>query len=447
TQCTSEEGDWEIAVEFHSLDGSTDKTIVRMQFDLYLLREQTLKARDKSAAEKKISALPKDKYRTKLIKVCLICQIARARRVWATPPSLGKGHVDRLKFYQPYYRCGVDYYSLGERRKVVSVTCLVTGHTCWVRANREDLQTMMGILRKVQLEKGGLKELVVDSASYFSSRKFTALCGEYLGARVEPLSVRSPFEGGRFEKLHDLGGRKMRVLLRNHSGKVADISDEDLDLLLLEVCLLLNTRPTLTYYYDADKTKRIVTPDTLCWGYTRSWGRDFGYVRSADPIRPGRDATTIRTEFIDYHWRTLKERALESVRSKCPKGKKGIDFDVGSTVLVYAPGNRKLGFPWRIGHVIGTRGDHTYDVIFPGKQQRMTCENKYNLLPVAHDSDTDCVGVDDSDDPALDCTRDQKACPNRIGMNIRVKLRVRGKRGKYWYGATVVREFKSGHVE
>ncbi|KAF4664696.1 hypothetical protein FOL47_005003 [Perkinsus chesapeaki] len=383
----------------------------------------------------------------RLIQTCLTCQLARARRVWVTPPSLGKGHVERLKFYPPYYRCGVDYYALGEGRKVISVTCLVTGHTCWKRAPREDLSTVMMTLRKVQLEMGGLKELVVDAASYFSTQRFSALCDESLGAQVEPLSVRSPFEGGRYEKVHDLGGRKLRVMLRGHCGKVADLTDDDLDLLLLEVCLLLNTRPTLSYYHDAEGQRRIVTPDSLCWGYTRASTTAFGYAKSADPIRPGRDALIMRREFVDYHWIILKERALESVRHKCPKGKTAFSFEIGSAALVYAPVNRKLGFDWRVGHVIAIRGDHTVDIIFPGKQQRVTRENIYNLLPVTRDMEQDCLDLDESDDPMLDCTRDIQSSPNRIGMPIKVKLRVRGERGLHWYEADVIREFKSGHVQ
>lgn len=66
--------------------------------------------------------------------------------------------------------------------------------------------------------------------------KFVDFCAEKLGARVEPLSVPSPFEGGRFEKLHDLGGRKMRILLRTHAGRVSGLTDDELDLILSEVC-------------------------------------------------------------------------------------------------------------------------------------------------------------------------------------------------------------------
>ncbi|KAF4665334.1 hypothetical protein FOL47_004653 [Perkinsus chesapeaki] len=352
---------------------------------------------------------------------CLICQIARVRRVWVTPPSLG------------------------EKQKIVSVTCLTTGHTCWVRAGKEDLRTIIMVLKRIQLERGGLKELVVDSAFYFSTGKFSELCEEHLGASVEPLSVRSPFEGGRFEKLHDLGGRKMRVLLRSKAGRVADLSDEDLDMLLLEVCLLLNTRPTLSYHYDTDGTNRVITPDTLCWGYTRSCGGGFGYAGSAEPFRPPRDVAHVRHEFMEYHWRLLKEKALEAVQSKCPKGKRGFDLAIGAAVLVHAPTNRKLAFPWRIGQVIGMRGDHTVDVIFPGKQQRVTRENKFNLIPVLHDPENDCV--DPVEDPMYDCNREVEVRPDRVGMGLRVKLRVRGKRGLHWYQAVVIREFKSGHVQ
>ncbi|KAF4647240.1 hypothetical protein FOL47_004870, partial [Perkinsus chesapeaki] len=222
---------------------------------------------------------------------------------------------------------------------------------------------------------------------------------EVLGASVEPLSARSPFEGGRYEKLHDLGARKMRVILRASGGKVSTLTDSQLDDLLLEVCFLLNTRPTLYYSYDAESEKRCITPDLLCFGYTRVCGNQFGFISNEEPIRPAYDVAKIRREFIAYHWRALKERSLEAVKSKCPSKQFGKELQIGSTVLVYAP-NRKLGYPWKIGHVLAFRGDHTVDVIYPGKTQRVVTENIFNLVNVNHDKTGDAI--DDPEDPMFD---------------------------------------------
>ncbi|KAF4647808.1 hypothetical protein FOZ61_003652, partial [Perkinsus olseni] len=267
---------------------------------------------------------------------------------------------------------------------------------------------------------------------------------EVLGASVEPLSARSPFEGGKYEKLHDLGARKMRVLLRGSSGRVSTLSDSAVDDMLLEVCFILNTRPTLYYSFDAESGKRCITPDLLCFGYTRVCGGQFGFISSEKSIRPARDVAKIRREFVDYHWRALKERSLGAVKSKCPASKLAKNLSIGATVLVYAP-NRKLGYPWKIGHVLAFRGDHTVDVIYPGKAQRVVTENIFNLVAVEHEKS--CDAVDDPDDPMFDCERESLDRPSLIGMPLWILLNVRGQRKKFWYAATVVRVFKSGHVE
>ncbi|EEQ98624.1 hypothetical protein Pmar_PMAR016858 [Perkinsus marinus ATCC 50983] len=386
----------------------------------------------------------------KLAKGCFVCQIVRARRVWTEPPSVGKGHALRLQFHQPYYRVGIDYFSLGDRRKIVSITCLFSGHCTWYRVpagkdgERETIDATVAVLRRAQLERGGVRELVCDMASYFASGKFKDRVEELLGATVEPLSARSPFEGGRFEKLHDLGARKMRVLLRGSGGKASILTDFELDNLLLEVCFLLNTRPTLWYSYDAESGKQSITPDLLCFGYTRVCGRQFGFISREEPIRPAHDVTKIRREFIAYHWRALKERSLGAVKSKCPASQHAKDLRVGSAVLVYAP-NRKLGYPWKIGHVLSFRGDHTVDVIYPGKAQRIVTENIFNLVVVEHDKSGDAL--DNPEDPMFDCERECHMSPSLVGMPLWILLKVRGQRKKAWYAATVIKVFKSGHVE
>ncbi|KAF4649815.1 hypothetical protein FOL47_001709, partial [Perkinsus chesapeaki] len=380
------------------------------------------------------------------IKQCLICQISRAKRVWVNPMSLGVRSSDGstpadLLRCPPYWRVGVDFFCLGMRCKVLTCTCLMSGHVTMVRCD-EDARSSVKALRRIQLLRGGLREVYTDTASYFMCSAFTRSMQKELGAAVYPLNARSPHEGGKYEKLHDLAARKLRVLLRDCVGKVASKTDEEVDELLLRCCHLLNSRPIGSFYFNRDGVKSPVSPNVLAFGYEHHTGAQFG-VESA-PCSPGRDQRAVRDAFEHYHWQRMKEKSITACRSKCPKNSNALQLEVGDTVLVYTPPNRKLAFHWRLAHVAAIRTNRSIQVVYPN-DQRLCSENIYNVVKVDHEVAADCV-LPEERDFRWDCEREDDALPSRIGMCIEVALKVRGEKTKRWYPAKVSHVWASGHV-
>ncbi|KAF4649218.1 hypothetical protein FOL46_002033, partial [Perkinsus olseni] len=111
------------------------------------------------------------------VKQCIICQISRAKRAWVNPMSLGVRREDNsapadLFRCPPYWRVGVDYFCLGMRCKILTCTCLMSGHVTMVRSD-EDSKSSIKALRRIQLLRGGLREICTDTASYFTCSGFT----------------------------------------------------------------------------------------------------------------------------------------------------------------------------------------------------------------------------------------------------------------------------------
>ncbi|KAF4647051.1 hypothetical protein FOZ61_004729, partial [Perkinsus olseni] len=89
------------------------------------------------------------------VKQCIICQISRAKRAWVNPMSLGVRREDNsapadLFRCPPYWRVGVDYFCLGMRCKILTCTCLMSGHVTMVRSD-EDSKSSIKALRRIQL--------------------------------------------------------------------------------------------------------------------------------------------------------------------------------------------------------------------------------------------------------------------------------------------------------
>jgi hypothetical protein len=110
-----------------------------------------------------------------------------------------------------------------------------TLHTQFIN---DEIRTSLQECLRCQIAK-----IVCDRASYFASNRFAQECYDRLGARVESLSARSPFEGGAFEKLHDLGLERLRHMTASQQGKVKGLAPRIIQDLLDRVTLFLNTRP------------------------------------------------------------------------------------------------------------------------------------------------------------------------------------------------------------
>ncbi|KAF4662664.1 hypothetical protein FOL47_006148 [Perkinsus chesapeaki] len=374
----------------------------------------------------------------RLCKQCMVCQVTRAKRVWALPPSVGwSGQLSdaNLSSYPAYWKVFVDAFSIGGKRKVLSCTCLLTSHTTWKLLPSENHEAILQALRYIQLLRGGLRLIVLDRAQYFTTSRFSEKCRQLLGARVEYLSTRSPWEGGRGEKLHHLGARRLRALLRHATGDVS-CQDSYLEMIIMQCMSMLNLRPITKFCYGLDGRATPVTPDQLAYGYSRATDSSFGHLSNAGDVHfnPGRSINAIRSNFFTLHWRLLKEATLKNIRSKTGKKAKNqlVDYIVGQPVIVYFP-SKKLAQPFRLCHIWSICGDHTYDVVHPGG--RVTRENAYNILPLEYSHLYDAVDKDHHQLSPVDEAR------------IMIKTRIKKNDYKLMkYSGTVIREWKSGHV-
>jgi hypothetical protein len=283
----------------------------------------------------------------------------------------------------PYHTVGVDFVTLGEKKKVLTVTCAFTRHTSWVLAADETMKSAVEALQEVQLLRGGVRHIVVDQAAYFRSANFTEMASRLLhGATVELLASRAPFEGGFFEKVHDLGLRRLKLLLRDLDGHVNDLRDKDLQQCINQVTLILNTRPLGSYCKGPDGQPAPITPDSLAFGYTR----DFGCLaRSAEGpvLSPLKALAKVREVFLQDFWRALKQRSLNSAQYQAPNGVKlkiNKPYAKGDAVLVYRPTVRKLQSSFRLAHVVEAVSDHRVKVVYPEGFEQL--ENVFNIVHV-----------------------------------------------------------------
>ncbi|KAF4719040.1 hypothetical protein FOZ63_004954 [Perkinsus olseni] len=384
----------------------------------------------------------------RLCKQCMVCQIARARRAWSLPPSVGwSGQLSdaNLSSYPAYWKAFVDVFSIGDKRKILSCTCLLTSHTTWRLLPAENHEAILQALRYIQLLRGGLRLLILDRAQYFMSTRFADKCQQQLGSRIEYISTRSPWESGKGEKIHHLGARRLRALLRHVTGDVA-LPDGELEMLIMKCTSMLNGRPVTQFCYGLDGVPTPVTPDQLAYGYDRATDPALGHLSySAEAsFNPGKSVSVIRSTFFTLHWRLLKEAVLKAINGKAKSAKRAIEYRVGQPVLAYFP-SKKLAHPFRLCHIWSICGEHTYEVVYPGG--RVTRENAYNLLPLEYCHLYDAVDLEHRRLSSINV--ESTDLPNRVGMKVQVFIKTRIKKNTYRtmeYPGIVSKEWKSGHV-
>ena len=336
-----------------------------------------------------------DEIRTTLSE-CLRCQIAKTTRSWDAPPTITSINLSRLLNSPAYTRAGIDFLALGDHAKALTITCLATKHTTWLTAEAEDMDTTLKILRRFQVQRGGLDVIVCDRASYFASNRFAQECYDRLGAKVELLSARSPFEGGAFEKLHDLGLERLRHMTASQHGKLKGVPTPTIQDLLDRVTLLLNTRPlhrTHKSLPDSDSIEPL-TPDLLAYGFNRKLQNiptlmNPNIEPDANELPP--PLTTIlkmiRGYYLEHWWSKLKERTLVSIRQKCHTKTDGTpteltddDFVTGDPVLIYTGTARKLDFHYVMCQILQRKGKTTYWVLH--REGIVREENFFNMKKI-----------------------------------------------------------------
>ncbi|KAF4651500.1 hypothetical protein FOL47_000356 [Perkinsus chesapeaki] len=278
----------------------------------------------------------------------------------------------------PYYKVAIDYYAVGDKVKLLSAMCCFSKHISFFRVESENSEEALRVLKLLQLRTGGVRVICSDRASYFRSlSNFRDRAAAMLNASVELTASRSPWELGS-EKLHDLAGDRLRVMLRGSAGRWPDDPVREQQL-LEELMLLLNTRPLRTYYVSENGSD-VITPDSLCYGRTRRFGcldidqslNDPGFFANFLPYR----VKAIRNSFVSWLWSELKRYSLSSVRAKS-RGVTPTEFAPGDAVLVYMSG-RKLGMSFRLGHIVECVSDRRVRVRFPSGL--VTLENLYNIV-------------------------------------------------------------------
>jgi hypothetical protein len=344
-------------------------------------------------------------------------------RSWDAPPTITSINLPQLLNSPAYTRVGIDFLALGDHAKALTITCLATKHTTWTSAESEDMSTTLDILRRFQVQRGGVNVIVCDRASYFASNKFAQECYDRLGAKVELLSARSPFEGGAFEKLHDLGLERLRHMTASQHGKLKGSSPRAIQDLLDRVTLLLNTRLLHRVHKPLSDSDVIepLTPDLLAYGFTRK-PRNIPTLTNPnvepDPseLPPPLTSTlkAIREYYLNHWWTKLKERTLTSIQQKCktktdgtPSDPNDADFVTGDPVLIYTGTARKLDFHYVLCQVLQRKGKNTYWVLH--REGVVREENFYNMKKVVR-----C--------PIQDYDCEVQHGPSRFGQAIRVEF-------------------------
>ncbi|EER00068.1 hypothetical protein Pmar_PMAR024545 [Perkinsus marinus ATCC 50983] len=312
-----------------------------------------------------------------LLRLCVVCRTLRARRYWNALPSV-RTDVVELNTKCPYYKVAIDYYAVGDKIKLLSAMCCFSKHISFFRVESETSEEALRVLKILQLRTGGVRIIRSDRASYFRSvSNFIDRAATLLNASVELTSSRSPWELGS-EKLHDIAGDRLRVLLWSSAGRWPDDSVREQQL-LEELMLLMNTRPLGTYYVSENGSD-VITPDALCYGRTRRLGclysgstmDDAEFATNFAPYR----VKAFRNAFVSWLWSELKKHSCSSVRAKS-HGVTPAEFAPGDAVLVYMCG-RKLGMSFRLGHVIELVSGRRVRVRFPSGL--ITLENLYNIV-------------------------------------------------------------------
>ncbi len=350
---------------------------------------------------------------------CIPCQVARAKRTHEVPPQISHFDHEFLSKQPAYHTVGVDFLALGEKKKLLTVTCAFTRHVTWTVVKDESMDSAINALKEVQLLRGGVRHVVADRAGYFRTSKFAeALSTQLNGATLELLASRAPFEGGFFEKHHDLGLKRLKVLLRDLDGYVTDLSDEELQQCVNQVTLILNTRPIGSYCSGPDGKPAAITPDSLAFGFTRQYGCVAASGGDTGSLCPIKALKSVRAAFLDEFWRSLKQRSLNSAQYKGENGiklKTNKPYSKGDPVLVFRPAVRKLQSHFRLGHVAEVVSEHRIKIVYPEGFEQL--ENVYNVVHVL------CFPAESKPAPA-------------VGKRIRVKFGTRS--GPRYFAGTVV---------
>ncbi len=316
-------------------------------------------------------------------RLCVPCQIARAQRSWTDPPSLSADRVDWANPPSPYHCVGIDFLSIGVF-KVLTVTCLLSQHCTWILVDGEDGRNVCHALRLVQIHRGGLKHIYSDRASYFKSDGIKEVIERTLTGRLHLISARAPWEAGLWEKLHDIGLKRLRSVLRNIRGRIEYLTSVQLAEYLEYCTFLLNTRPLGRWTPSPDGTGSVmapVTPDYLAFGYTRRMGPLSCLTNSAEKIQPGINCQAVRKVFLNEVWAQLKEKSLSAVKAKMGRRATGeLALTPGLAVLVFRGAERKLDYEFRLGHVVRILSSRTCMVIYDTGHEQV--ENFYNIVPV-----------------------------------------------------------------
>jgi hypothetical protein len=313
---------------------------------------------------------------------CIPCKLANSKRDWTIPPECSTDIIDLSK-RPAYYCCGIDYLALGEGIKCLTVTCKFSRHCTWLLADSETSDETIRLLKKVQLQRGCITEVFCDRAAYFRFKNFEEMCRAELGIKVSLISPRAPHEGGWYEKLHDLGLRRLRQQLRHIRGKISLLTDEYKQLYLDKVCLMLNTRPIGYWSEDLAGNKVPVTPDYLCIGYTRGFGCIGGISAPVDTVLPYLRCDRIkacRKLFLEEHWTDLKNKSFEAAAGK-QKGNRQPCFKKNDPVLVFRPSIRKLEHVFTLAHVVSDQEAGCRRVTVNFSDGTHSTENVYNLIP------------------------------------------------------------------
>ncbi|KAF4745897.1 hypothetical protein FOZ63_005291 [Perkinsus olseni] len=226
-----------------------------------------------------------------------------------------------------------------------------------------DYVTVEGI-KEFMMLWGTPRIVLSDRASYFKSVLWNQFLKSHNILSWLNASV-APWEGSYYERLHGIVRTILRPMLlipytRRMLREFDPRSVQDvrsLRLLLLEVSLLLNTRPLTIDCEDG-----VITPDSLVQGYTRSTSSTSlpsPIVETGDAVPPVPDCVgaaavptspsaavlpsrgpdtaphrvaAVRRVFLDYHFRRLKERSNAQFHSNG----QWKAFDVGSPVFIQA---------------------------------------------------------------------------------------------------------------
>ncbi|KAF4681703.1 hypothetical protein FOZ60_011683 [Perkinsus olseni] len=299
-------------------------------------------------------------------KQCALCiQFARKAK-WTLPvggPMFDIRTLLTSPSYPPYEAIGVDYVTV-EGIKVVSFCCVATRHMTLIYTPTESTSGLIMAFQEFMMLWGTPRIVLSDRASYFKSVLWNQFLKSHNILSWLNASV-APWEGSYYERLHGIVRTILRPMLlipytRRMLREFDPRSVQDvrsLRLLLLEVSLLLNTRPLTIDCEDG-----VITPDSLVQGYTRSTSSTSlpsPIVETGDavppvpdcvgaaavPISPSaavlpsrgpdtapRRVAAVRRVFLDYHFRRLKERS----NAQFHFNGQWKAFEVGSPVFIQA---------------------------------------------------------------------------------------------------------------